>query len=457
MGDNNNEKFFIVEKDRQGNDKVCIGFINKMDIDVNTMKQLRNMITHETIENARVMPDVHRGSGNCVGFTSHLTNKILPRFIGGDIGCGILTYNIGNINLDLVQLDKQIKERIPMGSGRMVGKTIWKEHVVTNQDIEWLCYESKEQTYNFAKAYEEHFNLENNSLVQYIPDYSKKWFEEKCIFLGTELNEILSSISSLGGGNHYIEINQSSSSNDKYITVHTGSRTFGHLIYEYHQSKIEENKYFDYDEFRDYMKNVHRKTKVPKERKQMEDEYREEFENQKHTDYLEDNEAYEYFFDMIFAQNIAKLNRRVMMREILKFIGKEYDEEKIIESIHNYINFEDLIMRKGAIAAHEGQMCVIALNMKDGILLGKGKGNEEWNLSSAHGAGRLLPRGMAQQKLNMKEFHEVMNGVYTTSVSEETIDEAPQCYKNSEKIMKLIEPNMDIIDILRPILNIKAA
>jgi tRNA-splicing ligase RtcB (3'-phosphate/5'-hydroxy nucleic acid ligase) len=446
------QNFFIKE-----GETVCIGFLNKMDIDVGTMKQLRTMITHESVDQPRVMPDVHRGAGNCVGFTSHLTNKILPRFIGGDIGCGILTYNIGNIDLDLVQLDKQIKEKIPMGSGQRVGECVWKDPIATDQDIEWLCKESQNQAYQFAKAYETHFDLESRSLIEFIPNYSKKWFENKCIFLRSELHNILCSIATLGGGNHFAEINQSSSQNNKYITIHTGSRAFGHLIYQYHQDKIDNTKHFDYDDFKDYMKNVKRKTKVSKERKQCEDEYREQFENQKHTDYLEDEEAYEYFFDMIFAQNIAKLNRRVMLREILKFINLEYDEENVIESIHNYINFEDMIIRKGAISAHEGQLCVIALNMKDGILLGKGKGNEEWNFSSAHGAGRVLPRNIAQQKLNLKDFQETMKDVYTTSVSDETIDESPQCYKNSERIMELIGPNMEIIDILKPILNIKAA
>jgi tRNA-splicing ligase RtcB len=440
------EHFVIKE-----NGKEAVGFINKMKLDNETMKQLRLMLQHETVEHVRIMPDAHRGAGNCVGFTSHLMDKILPRFIGGDIGCGILTYNFGqHENLDLVELDRLIKNRIPMGSGK---RNIWQQSIITDEDINWVCHESYEQANNFSQKYYEHFQV---CLDDYIPEYSNNLFEKKCSQIKVSFNDVLCSIGSLGGGNHFIECNKDSK-NNLYITIHSGSRTFGYHIYEYHQEKIDKTRHFDYKEFQEFMKDIRqKKIKVPKILKQYEDDYMANFEAQKHTDYLENEEAYEYFFDMIFSQNIAKLNRRVMLREILRLMNLELNTSNIIESIHNYISFDDMIMRKGAISAHNGQICVIALNMRDGLLLCRGKGNEEWNNSTAHGAGRVIVRGQAASRIYMKEYQETMKDVYSTSVSLDTIDESPQCYKDSEMIIKLIEPSVEIIDILRPILNIKA-
>jgi RNA-splicing ligase RtcB len=426
-----------------------------MKLDAETMKQLRIMIGHETVKNARIMPDAHRGAGNCVGFTSQLTEKILPRFIGGDIGCGILTYNIGKIdNLDtsyLKELDENIKNRIPIGSGK---RNIWKTPIVSDEDIAYLCNESYEQALNFAKGYFTHFNVDIKNLI---PSYSKNWLIEKCYKIGVSYDEIICSIASLGGGNHFIEINQSTNTHNIYVTIHTGSRVFGHYIFEYHNQKIENTRHFDYNEFKDFMDDIRqKKIIVPKILKQYEDDYIQNFVRGKHTDYLENDEAYEYFFDMIFAQNIAKLNRRCILREILKMTNTEYHEENIVESIHNYINFDDMILRKGAVSAHEGELCLIALNMRDGILLCRGKGNDEWNNSTAHGAGRQIIRGHAHNKISMREFQESMENVYSTSVTVNTLDESPQCYKNSNMIMELIDPSVEILDILKPIMNIKA-
>ena len=196
-------------------------------------------------------------------------------------------------------------------------------------------------------------------IYNYVPQYSIEWFKAKCTQINLNYNLALQCLSTLGGGNHFIEVNKNKLG-QLYITLHTGSRTFGHKICCYHQYKIDETKYFDWSAYHEGLKDISRKTKEPKMIKIMTDHLLTEINSKRHTDYLENEESFEYFFDMIFAQKFAKLNRKLILTRILKALNITYREENVIESIHNYIDFNDNIIRKGAISAHKDQLCLIS-------------------------------------------------------------------------------------------------
>jgi RNA-splicing ligase RtcB len=289
------------------------------------------------------------------------------------------------------------------------------------------------------------------------PEYSMEWFDSLCKKIKTDKIYDLRSLGTLGGGNHFIEVNRSEETNLEYLTVHSGSRNLGQKVFKYHQDIIFNGRNIDWDEFDDKVKKFKRNCKNKKDIKKYQDELRKELFSNRHPDYLIDDEAINYYFDMIFCQKYALVNREIIIEYVLEYLGLEFEPIKKIESIHNYIDFNDFIIRKGAIRAQEGKKCIISLNMRDGILLCQGKGNEDWNLSSAHGAGRVLTRQQAQGKLSLKKFEKEMNdsGIYSTSVNKNTIDESPDCYKDTDLIKELIEPSVEILEQLKPILNIK--
>lgn len=470
---------YVINIDSKNYAKV---FLDKMNIDKGTMKQIKYMITHPSVERVRIMPDCHRGKSCCIGFTSKLTEKIVPSYVGSDIGCGIITYNTQTNISDLGnydEIERIIRSNVPMGTK---DNCIHKGISVTDNELVDICKQSEDEAYNFAKSYEETFG---KNIQDYIPKYSIEWFKTKCQQIDINYDYVLKSLGSLGGGNHYVEVNceKSEIGNDKntenaentennndndgnrlttdsnapvFITIHTGSRNFGGKICAYHQMKINETKHFDYDAFKSQMKKVKRKIKDNRKIKMIEDDVRNKITESRHPDFLEDEESYAYLFDMIFAQKYAQLNREIILRNILNGLHVEYDKDNLIESIHNYIDFNDMILRKGAIAAHKDKLCIISLNMRDGILLCRGLGNEEWNYSAAHGSGRLLNRQQAQSKIKLKDFQESMKGIYSTSVLYETIDESPFAYKSTELIKNCLEGTVEIVKHLKPIINVKA-
>ncbi len=287
---------------------------------------------------------------------------------------------------------------------------------------------------------------------------------------------------------------------ERFVSVHSGSRAFGGHICDYHQNKIKVGRQFPIDVFDDKVKSLTRQYQDSKILKQEIDKVRAELDAQRHSPYLEGEEAYEYYFDMIFCQQFASLNRRLILGSILQVLDRLYletpdltmynefdsddeeaisrnvnrlpshqpielstqpltsyfDESKIIESVHNYIDFTDLILRKGAISAHLGQLCVVALNMRDGILICEGLGNAQWNQSCAHGSGRKFSRQSAQSKLRLKDFIEDMKDVTSTSVCKDTLDECPRAYKDTSLITSLIGDTVKIQRHLKSIINLKA-
>lgn len=418
------------------NDKECIVFLNEENIDLDTLKQIKSIIVDPTVENARLMPDVHKGSGCCVGFTAHLTDKIIPSLIGIDIGCGILSYNIKNKyhRFGDKKLERILRKQIPMGSEKH------KKLIVSNDDFKHFLEESQKEALQFSNSYKEKFNKD---ISMFIPNYSLEWIDILLDKINYSKSDFLNGLGTLGGGNHYVEVNLDSK-DDAYLTIHSGSRGFGYALCNYHQNKITNCNKFDWDNSKNNCNNsTSNYYNVKMERTSI--------------DYLEEDDAYEYFFDMIFAQQYAVMNRKLMLVNVLYACNIEYDHNQVIQSIHNYIDFQHMIIRKGAISANFGEKCIISLNMRDGILFGVGKGNERWNYSCAHGCGRQIVRSQVKNKITLKQYKESMKDVYSTSVSMDTIDEAPIAYKPTELIKVAIQPTVDVYEHLKPVINVKGS
>lgn len=449
----------IREKNRHGEYIDSKIFLEKTMVDKGTMSQIRELIHHPSVEHSRFMPDCHRGARCCVGFTSKLNDKIVPRYIGGDIGCGIISFPIGHFITDRISkletVEKLIRESIKLGTKV---NCVWDNPIVSDTDLTWLFAKSQTDADKFADAYFANYNVD---ITNFCPTYNKEWFNKLCFKCSIEFDYVLRSIGTLGGGNHYVEINRDNDTKTDYITIHSGSRSLGDKVCMYYQDKIDNSRRFDYQEYQHNLKQFERKCKDSKQQKLYADSLKDEFDKNKHEDYLESDEAYEYFFDMIFCQKLAQLNRRLMLFSLLDSIGmyhkplELYDSDQIIESIHNYIDFNDFIIRKGAISAHHGQKCIVSLNMRDGILICEGKSEEDWNYSSAHGCGRIMTRDAALNKIKMVDFVKSMTGIYSTSVVKDTIDESPMVYRDSEVVKAALTNSVVILKQLRPIINVK--
>jgi RNA-splicing ligase RtcB len=289
--------------------------------------------------------------------------------------------------------------------------------------------------------------------------YNEEWVASFLSKIKSNMGEVERALGTLGGGNHFIEFDRSEKTGEEYITVHSGSRIIGKKICEYHQRKIAQQNEVDWSYFDAEVEKFNKKNKNKQERKEFRDQLRSEIKTKDKKNYLEGDDVLEYYRDLIWGQMFALVNREVMLTKILEKLDLPFDPILKIESIHNYIDFDDQIMRKGAISAHHGNECIIALNMTDGILLCEGKGNQDWNYSCAHGAGRQITRQKAQKNSQAiarrlaKELakYEIM----TVNPLTEIADEAPECYKDSEFIKLRIEDTVVIKEQLKPFINIK--
>ena len=362
-------------------------------VEESCLTQLYNICRQKIFEGTkiRIMPDTHTGKGSVIGFTCIGLEYVIPNIIGSDIGCGMEVTELGDINIDFEKLDKFIMNNIPASTN-------------INKKID--------------ERIGKHWREDLKSL------------SEK---LNHDLEKNLRALGSLGGGNHFIEINRGNNG-EKYLVIHSGSRRLGNDTALYHQKKAE--KYCD-----DMRKESDRDSIyfVSKE-----------------LSFLEDDNAQEYLEDMKLVQKYAELNRKIIAARIVEFLGLDYGSSEKFTVVHNYYNFEDKIIRKGAISAHKNEKIIIPVNMRDGSILAIGKGNEEWNLSAPHGAGRLMSRGRAKENISLERFRKSMKGVYTTSVKASTVDEAPMAYKPIEEIMKYLDNTVEVIEIIKPIYNFKA-
>ena len=390
-------------QDHENND--CITFLPSNELDKDTKNLINRLSKSEVFHHIRVMPDCHSSINCCVGFTSQIIDKVIPSIVGGDIGCGISCYPL-NKKLKENQykkIDLAVKEVVPMGD-KLHKKTILTDKIM--KDIYNLCNQKLE----FLKE-----RFPNYPFT----DFNENYYGNLISKMKSKTNSatFMRALGTLGGGNHYVEFNESDDGK-AYVTVHSGSRALGQAICNYHQFKIKQKDNFL-------------------------------------NSYLEQEELIEYLIDMIFAQVFASMNRQLMIENICDLLGVDFNRQKLIETIHNYIDFKRLILRKGAIAAEKDELCIISLNMRDGILLCKGKGNQDWNYSSAHGCGRLMSRKDARHSFRMEDFKKEMRDVYSSSVCKETLDESPMAYKDADKIKMYIGDSVKIIRQLKPIINIK--
>ncbi|EQF14865.1 RNA-splicing ligase RtcB [Clostridioides difficile] len=399
-------------------------------VDSTTISQIINLCNQKEFKESsiRIMPDCHAGKGCTIGTTMTISNKVVPNLVGVDIGCGMATIPLEKYinNINYTKLDKIIRDYIPHG---------FKIH---NKSRE--------------KLLKNLFNIDINNL--------------RC---EVNKNRAYMSLGTLGGGNHFIEVDKSEKG-QMYLTVHTGSRNLGKQIADYYQDKaikycIEKYKK-SYDDAKEFListlKKDNKEHLINKYLKDLSDRKL----NKPHDDlcYLENDLMEDYLHDMSIAQKYAAANRMVIIADILfKYNNLDVNyghfirdiKCDVIECIHNYIDIESKILRKGAISANKDETVIIPINMRDGIILGKGKGNSEWNYSAPHGAGRILSRGKAKEQISLDEFEESMKEVFTTCVGQSTLDEAPQAYKPIKDILDNIGDTVEITDILKPVYNFK--
>lgn len=389
------------------------------DLEDGAREQIINLLNQDFIKDAkvRIMPDVHQGMGCVIGFTADMGDKVIPNIVGVDIGCGMLSVKLGDMDIDLPTLDKIIYNKIPSGN---------KVH--------------NERKYCFERLKELH-----------------------CIRELKDTKRIERSIGTLGGGNHFIEIGVDEKG-AKYLIIHSGSRNLGKQVAELYQRLAvdicsdKEEYLIKREEIIESFKIVGRKKDIKDALKNLEKEYRDLKPNYpKELCYLTGKYREMYLHDMKICQEYATLNRKAMGDIILRALfNKGLDEFDYFETIHNYINFDDNIIRKGAISANKDEKILIPINMRDGSIIALGKGNSDWNNSAPHGAGRLMSRNEAKGKLKLEEFKESMEGIYSTSINMSTLDESPFAYKPMDGIIKAIEDTAEILSIIRPIYNFKA-
>ena len=381
-------------------------------IETEAIEQIQRMCDYEFTKGSkiRIMPDVHAGKGCTIGTTMTVHDKVVPNIVGVDIGCGMYTIDLGYEDIDFEKLD-EAAHFVPSGMN------VWDGRI-------------------------EKFDLTNLRCHRYLKDTKR----------------LERSLGTLGGGNHFIEVDQAPDGR-KYLVIHTGSRNLGKQVADYYQGlaielgKGKEEYFAKRDALIEEYKAAGRRKEIQNALKQL-------TWTEKQADtpddlcflygkYLED-----YLYDVDICQKFAVRNREKIAEILLKRTGMAAGES--FHTIHNYIDIDEMILRKGAIAAHEREKVLIPINMRDGSVLAIGKGNPEWNYSAPHGAGRIMSRNAAKERLSLDEYRKAMEGIYTTSVNGATLDEAPMAYKSLDDIIEVIRDSVTIIDVMKPIYNFKA-
>lgn len=384
-------------------------------IEDEAIDQIRRMCDYPMTAGSRIriMPDVHAGKGCTIGTTMTITDKAVPNVVGVDIGCGMYTINLGKTDIDFEKLDEAC-HYIPSGMN------VWEGRQERFDLTELRCYRSLKNTRRLER-----------------------------------------SLGSLGGGNHFIEVDKAQDGT-KYLIIHSGSRNLGKQIAELYQKLAVDldRGYGEYFEKRDEIIRTYKEQGRRKEiQAALKELHFEVYEGQPSMPadlcYLSGKYLEDYLHDVEICQRFARRSREKMAEIILERTGMTGGEA--FHTIHNYIDTEEMILRKGAIAAHAGEKVLIPINMRDGSVLAVGKGNPEWNYSAPHGAGRIMSRTKAKNELDLDEYRKAMAGVYTTSVNEYTLDEAPMAYKSLEDIIDVIRESVDVVDVMKPIFNFKAS
>lgn len=412
---------------------------------VSTLRQVRQIVADPTVEHARFMPDCHPSVSCCVGTTALITPRIVPRFIGGDIGCGITTYCMKELADDVERraekIVPKIRAAVPMGD-------LNRDVPLDPSVLDVVGGRAREIAREFHRRYPDIATLPP-------PAYDAEWIDGLKLRSKVPGDALLRQMGTLGGGNHFVEVGRDSQGH-AWATVHSGSRRLGQGILHHYQGMITEGRKKDYDAFEAAVKKMKRNVKDKKQRKIEEDKLCELHMKPKGLPYLEGEPACMYCYDMVFAQCYAQVSREIMLGEVVKLSGRlDADPADMIHTTHNYMDFEDGVWRKGAVRADKDQLFMIALNMRDGMVLARGKGNPEWNNSAPHGAGRRAARGEARHRTTLKEFREAMEGIASDSVVAETLDESPAMYKDHEEILERSAPACDVVERIIPLLNLK--
>lgn len=352
----------------------------------------------------RIMPDTHAGAGCTIGTTMTIKDKVVPNLVGVDIGCGMFVSMIGKESVDFSKLDKVIRSCVPSG------------------------FDVRETPHEYNR---------------FVDIYNLKCKEH------VDLKRAALSIGTLGGGNHFIEINKDEDENI-YLVVHSGSRHLGKQIAEYYQHRAA--KVVTRVSNEAIIAELKSKGKTREIQAELD---KKKIKINRALAYLEGQSFDDYIHDMRIAQKFAEYNRKAIAEVLINKMGFNVGDS--FTTIHNYIDPDEMILRKGAISAKRGEVVIIPINMRDGSIIATGKGNDDWNLSAPHGAGRLMSRKQAKLKLSMEEFKKSMEGIYTTSLSKETLDEAPFAYKPMEEIIANIQDTVEINKIIKPVYNFKAS
>jgi tRNA-splicing ligase RtcB len=349
-------------------------------IETTAISQIEELCNQEFTEGSkiRIMPDAHAGKGCVIGTTMTINDKVVPNLVGVDIGCGVYVVKLGNDPVDPVKLDRAVNNLIPAG------------HEIRRKKHE----------------YTDMLNLDDLRCKKSV-----------------NLDRAALSIGTLGGGNHFIELNKDDDG-CFYMVVHSGSRNIGKQVAEYYQNLA----------YRQVSGKV-----------------------RKDLAWLEGENLSDYLNDMAIMQKYASLNRKAIAHDILKAMGLWQTDTESFETIHNYIDIDKRILRKGAVSAEKDVILLIPINMRDGSLICRGKGNDEWNRSAPHGAGRLMSRNEAKRSFTLSEYKKSMAGIYTTSVNQSTLDECPMAYKSMQEIIDKIQDTVEVIGVIKPVYNFKAA
>lgn len=389
-------------------------------IEDEAVEQIQTLIDNPVSEGSKIcmMPDAHKGKGCTIGTTMTINGKVCPNLVGVDLGCGVLCVKFLDVkkdDLDLAEVDKKIRSVVPLGFNTHQNEPEWCADIVHKLLGKLTCKDS----------------IEN-------------------------IDRIYKSVGTLGGGNHYIELNEDSQG-CVYLVIHTGSRNLGQQVATYHQKIAEQEMMKRYE--------TNKKRIIQdalQQDKMLIEEYIAKHKIEKPTKqdlalaYLTGDKLDDYLKDVAIVQEYATINRSDIAAGIIEALGID-GEVQAFESVHNYVDVKNGILRKGAISAQDGEPVIIPLNMRDGSILAIGKGNPEWNYSAPHGAGRIMSRKKAQQSLSLEDFERTMSeaGVFTTSVSKQTLDEAPFVYKNPNDILDVVGDTLEIIEVIKPIYNLK--
>ena len=390
------------------------------DIEEAALAQIMNLLNQPFAKDAnlRFMPDVHAGKGCTIGTTMRITDMVCPNLVGVDIGCGMFVVELPEPVADMAELDRIIHEYVP------AGMSVHEKAVADFDLTQLVCYDRLKS-----------------------PDY------------------LVNSIGTLGGGNHFIEIDETADGGH-YLVIHTGSRNLGKQVCELYMDIAQNKMKFGREELNlacrqltEDLKKAGREREIAAELKKLKESYHEKYSLQdKDLAVITGQDLEDYLHDMKICQAYAAKNREMIAQTILTHLfGISLKDVTHWQCIHNYIDVDNRILRKGSISAQKGEMVIIPLNMRDGCIIGKGKGNPDWNFSGPHGAGRKMSRAEAKKTLSVDDFRDTMSGIFSTTVGQSTLDEAPGAYKNAEEIVEYVTDSVEVLQVVKPVYNFKAS